>query len=675
MRLHDTRGYYHSNRWFVLDIPLPAGARLVPGSINHAQHEILGDSIRIHFANACPSVSYDLIGYVPGKFRILPAVIREIGNPAFMAVGPTPELTVLAAGEKSLDEYIMNISERFALGQCYFNDGDDATALEYLSAVFKENAKFNESELARMLLWIYTKPKFYDAQKIVEMFEILRERYPTLEIPFDRILVVGKAYKDIGEHERAWLVYRAVISASFTNDAGISAVLEDEGRFLGSIGFQERVWREYPDTAEVVSSYFALSQLIYQKAPKAHELPKEDNVQPEKITMLKRTADLLLSFLAFYPADPLADDAAFSLCNCMLDMKNYPLVVSLSQEFAKQHSTSELAPGFQYMTALGLFWQNQNVEALAAARIVADGESKDRDFARYILGQIYHAESKPAEAIDWYGKVKTIYPDASEAITYFEKKSIGIEEVTVVKPGANVSLNLKYRNIKEAFVQVYRVDLMKLYLQQKNLSAITSVQLAGIKPESEQTISLGNGKDYVEKERAIPLALKDEAAYLVICRGDDLFTSGMVLITPLKIEVQEDTTSGRVRANVLDTAKGGYRPEVHVKAIGSADSEFRSGETDLRGLFIADNLRGKATVIAREGNSRYAFFRGSAWLGAPENAPAPAAQPTQMKGGQQIDYQGNLLDQNSTIQKFNNDNYNQQRRQAPNKGVKVEKAY
>ena len=69
----------------------------------------------------------------------------------------------------------------------------------------------------------------------------------------------------------------------------------------------------------------------------------------------------------------------------------------------------------------------------------------------------------------------------------------------------------------------------------------------------------------------------------------------------MPIEAQEDAVSGRVRANVLDTAKGEYRPEVHVKAIGSADSEFRSGETDLRGLFIADNLRGKATVIAREG--------------------------------------------------------------------------
>ncbi len=678
VRISDSRGYWDPNRWFVLDISLPAGTRLVADSISVSDSlrpEVRENLIRVYFTNRCPSVSYDLTGYVPGKFRILPPVIREIGNPEFMAVGPTPEITVLATGEKSPDPYVMNKSERFALGQCHFNDGDHVKALEYLAAVFKEDPKYNESELARMLLWIYTKPEFYDARKIVEMFEILRERYPSLEIPFDRILVVGKAYQNIGENERAWLVYRAVVSASFTNDAGISAVLEDEGRFLGSIDFQERVWREYPDTAEVTSAYFALSQLLYQKAPDAHKLPKEDKVQPEKIAMLKRTADLLASFLALYPTDPLADDAGFSLCNAMLDLKNYPLVVRLSNEFAKIHPDSDFTAGFQYMTALGLFWQNQYGEALAAARVVADGESKDRDFARYILGQIYHAESKPADAIDWYEKVKTLYPDAAEAIAYFEKKSIGMEEVNVFKPGAPVSLNLKYRNIKEAFVQVYRVDLMKLYLQQKNLSAITSVQLAGIKPESEQTISLGDGKDYVEKEHAISLALKDEAAYLVICRGDDLFASSMVLITPLKIEVQEDKVSGRVRANVLDTAKGGYRPEVHVKAIGSADSEFRSGETDLRGLFVAENLRGKATVIAREGTSRYAFFRGSDWLGAPENAPTSQPQiPTQGDNGA-VDYKGNLFQQNGTIQKLNNDNWNQQRRQAPNKGVKIEKAY
>jgi uncharacterized protein YfaS (alpha-2-macroglobulin family)/TolA-binding protein len=678
-RMHviiDTTGESSQNRWYAIDVPLPAGTRLVDGSLNNdLRAEIHNGFFRTYFKDYCPIIRYELTGYVPGKFRTLPIVIHEIGNPAFMSVCLTSEVTVLATGEKSPDPYVMNIGERFTLGQLHFNDGEHAKALEYLSAVFKENARYNESELARMLLWIYTMPKFYDARKIVEMFEILRERYPTLEIPFDKILVCGKSYRDIGENERAWLVYRAVISASFTNDAGISVVLEDEGRFLGSIDFQERIWREYPDTAEVTSAYFVFSQLLYEKAPLAHELPKEDGVQPEKVAMLKRTADLLGSFLALYPTDPLADDAGFSLCNAMLDLKNYPLVVRLSNEFAKIHPKSTFAPGFQYMTALGLFWQNQYGEALAAARVVADGDSKDRDFARYILGQIYHAESKPADAIEWYEKVKTLYPDAAEAIAYFEKKSISMDEVTVVKPGKPVSLNLKYRNIKEAFVQVYRVDLMKLYLQQKNLSAITSVQLAGIKPESEQTIVLGDGKDYVEKERAIPLALKDEAAYLIICRGDDLFASSMVLITPLKIEVQEDAVSGRVRANVLDTVKGGYRPEVHVKAIGSADSEFRSGETDQRGLFIADNVRGKATVIAREGDSKYAFFRGSDWLGAPENAPDLPVQQELQQGKGAVDYKGNLYFQNTEIQLQNNTNWNEQRRQAPQKGIKIEKAY
>ena len=682
-RLHvvvrPSHAWNQDGRRYALEIALPPGARLDASSFGGDMERMTGrevtdSTVTFFFNRRQNQVSFDLTGYVPGRFRMLPPVVRELGNPATMSIGQVTELTVLAAGEKSPDPYQMRDDEHYALGKCYFDDGDLATALEHLAVVRKNNPKYNESDLARMLLWIHTSPQFYDAHKIVDLFEVLRERYPQLEIPYDKILVVGKAYTDIGEFERSWLVYRAAIAASFNNDSAISAVLEDEGRFLGSIDFQERIWREYPDTADVLASYFALSQLLYQKAPKAHELPKEDKVQPEKTAMLKRTADLLFSFLAMYPKDPLADDAGFSLANCLLTLKNHPLVVALGNEFAKKFPDSPLAPGFQYMTALGWFWQNEYAEALAAAKVVADGDSKDRDFARYILGQIYHAESKPKDAIEWYDKVRDIYPDAAEAIAYFEKKSIALDEITVVKPGEPVELTLKYRNIKEVSLQVYRVDLMKLYLQQKNLSAITRVQLAGIRPELEQTTALGDGRDYVEKERKLSLKWKNEAAYLIICRGDDLFTSGMVLITPLKIEVQEDAVSGRVRANVLDTVKGGYRPEVHVKAIGSADSEFRSGETDLRGLFIADKIHGKATVIAREGESRYAFFRGNTWLGAPPNAPnappAPRASPAQ-----QLDYQDNLNFENDKIQQFNNGRFNEQRRQAPNKGVQMKRAF
>ncbi|MEI6675820.1 MAG: MG2 domain-containing protein, partial [Verrucomicrobiota bacterium] len=468
-RLHvvvkSSRAWNQFGRRYALEIALPPGARLDANSFggDMAQmtgREVTDSTVTFFFNRRQNQVSFDLTGYVPGKFRMLPPVVRELGNPDSMSIGQVTELTVLAAGEKSPDPYQMRDDEHYALGKCYFDDGDLAMALEHLVIVRKNNPKHNESDLARMLLWIHTSPQFYDAGKIVELFEVLRERYPLLQIPYDKILVVGKAYTDIGEFERSWLVYRAAIAASFNNDSAISAVLEDEGRFLGSIDFQERIWREYPDTADVLASYFALSQLLYQKAPKAHELPKEDKVQPEKIAMLKRTADLLVSFLAMYPKDPLADAAGFSLANCLLALKNYPLVVSLGNEFAKKFPDSPLAPGFQYMTALGLFWQNEYAEALAAAKVVADGDSKDRDFARYILGQIYHAESKPRDALEWYAKVKDIYPDAAEAITYFEKKSIAIDEVTVVKPGEPVELTLKYRNIKEVSLQVYRVDLM-----------------------------------------------------------------------------------------------------------------------------------------------------------------------------------------------------------------------
>ena len=43
--------------------------------------------------------------------------------------------------------------------------------------------------------------------------------------------------------------------------------------------------------------------------------------------------------------------------------------------------------------------------------------------------------------------------------------------------------------------------------------------------------------------------------------------------------------------------------------IGSRNEDFVSGETDLRGVFVADGIRGAATVIAQAGPARYAFYR------------------------------------------------------------------
>jgi hypothetical protein len=92
-------------------------------------------------------------------------------------------------------------------------------------------------------------------------------------------------------------------------------------------------------------------------------------------------------------------------------------------------------------------------------------------------------------------------------------------------------------------------------------------------------------------------------------------------VSPLELTVQEDSTSGRVRVTAKDAIAERYLGKVLIKVIGSENTDFQSGDTDLRGIFKADAIRGTSTVIARAEKSRYAFFRGTTHLG-PAAAPA-----------------------------------------------------
>jgi len=691
----------YSNRYLIVDEYLPAGTMLVDDSISgNYQHYEVGDGMITFYyppGRRLRDYRYQLVSYAPGSYRVMPTVIRDAMRPGQMRIGEQEDsketvLTVLAPGEKSKEEYQINDMELYGLGKAYFDDGKYEDALPLLTKLYERNSEYNQREVARMLLWIHTEEEYFEAKKVIEYFEILRERFPELYIPFEKIIVVGQAYREIKEFERAYLVYKATIDASFVNDSNVSAVLEDEGQFLSSVDFQENLWREYPDSPLVVSSYFAISQAIYSKSSEAEKLTKskrysllpssgelESQEKISKLDMLKETALMLSQFLTLYPNDPLADDASFSMANVLLDLEAFQNVVELCNFAQKRFEKSEYLSSFQYVEALGLFSQRKYDSAIQAAKIVAEGKSKDKDLARYIIGQIYHAQGKPEIAIDWYQKVEEIYPDARESISYFEEKRISLDEVHVVRPNQDAKIKLKYRNVKEAELQIYKVDLMKLYLREKNLSKIRQVQLAGIEPELSKSIILGDGKDYIDKEHEVELALKDENAYLIICRGDDIFTSGLVLITPLELEVQEEPVSGRVRVNVKDVVSETYKEGIHVKVIGSDNKEFISGETDLRGIFIADNIRGKATVIARQDNNLYAFYRGKQWLGAPETVegikqvrPAERGRAEQ-QARYKADYRANIEIMNQAIQGENVKRFNKMRR-GVQKGVQVQEA-
>ena len=665
------------DRHLVIDEYFPAGTTVVDGSVKGDFHHYdLGDGV-IHLyykpGGNVRRYTYQLISYTPGEYRVLPTVIRDAQHPGDMRLGMVASLTVLGPGEKSPDQYHLNDNEAYTLGKAYFDDGRYSDALPMLEKLHADSSYYIKKETMQMLLWIYTTKAHYNARKVVETFELSRERYPELYIPFDKIRAVGTAYRDIGEFERATFVHRSTIESSFVNDANVSATLQDEGKFLRSLGFMEELWREYPDTAITIPAYFALSQALYARKDERIQENRDGKSQTvTKREILARTAKTLYQFLTLYPTNPLADDAGFSLANVLMDVEDFETMVQLCQMSQARYPESHLLSSFQYMEALGFFSLHAHEQAIGAATTVASSESEYRDFARYILGQIYHVQEKPEQAITWYNKVRKIYPDADESIAHFEAQRIALPEVTIKRPNTEVVLTLKYRNIKTAVIQVYRVDLMKLYLKKKNLSQVTQARLMGIEPAVSQTVPLGDGKDYIDKSREITLSLTEEGAYLVICQGDNLFASGLILITPLEIEVQEGTVSGRVRVNVRDAVAGKYQSKVHVKAVGSAAERFISGETDLRGIFIADGLRGTATVIARDAENRYAFHRGTAWLGTPHGKAQPARQDARPR--EAADYRRHLERKNRAIQSTNVTKFDRLRRKARS-GVQVQSTY
>ena len=628
--------------YLVVTEPIPAGASVLEDSIRGKfdRYEISPGAITFYLGNRIRSTTlqYRLHGYIPGQYSVLPTVVRDAYRPDLMAVTPSRDLDVIPAGAKSEDEYRLTPRELFELGQLAYGERrmhDVVKHLESLLSDWKLRADF-EKRATQMLLDAHL--EIGPSHRVVHYFEIVKEKYPELEIPYGQILKIGKAYHEMGEYERCYLIFRATVESSFLTDSQIAGFLQEQHEPLRAVDFMNDLLREYPPETYAASATFDLAQQVYSIAETVAQNQQFRDKNVTRIDLIRQAGAMLTTFLTAYPNDPSADQAAFSYANALLDLERYEAAIEACKRFVRRYPKSRDIDGFWYTIGYCHFAQGQHREALEVCRKVVEMQRRDpksgrmlpssnRERAIYILGQIYHSLGEAANAISEYTRVSSKFADAKEAIEYFTRKAISIPEVTQIPPDKPTKVELEFRNIANCMVQVYRIDLMKFGLLKRNLSDITSINLAGIRPLHEEKLELGDGKDYQDRSQEVDLPLAKEGAYLVVCRGDGLHTSGLVLISSLRVDIQEDPQSGRVRATVRDEASD-YLAGVHVKVIGSCNEAFVSGDTDLRGVFVADGIHGETTAIAQLDRDRYAFFRGKTYLGVPENNAAnePASQ-------------------------------------------------
>lgn len=703
------------NDFLVVEEYLPAGTSLVEGSVQSSAlyHQEDDGKLVFFFApGQYPgTIRYELYGVIPGEYRALPTKICSAYDPGKLHLGPAGGLKVLSPGEAPNDPYRPTPDELLARGKALHELGrlpEAGAALEALSEGWTLNDEVAK-EVARLLLDVYVKD--YDPRKVVRSFEVLKEKAPELEIPFDKIKIVGKAYRDIGEFERSYLVWRAVAEASYLEDVKVGEVLRQQGKTLEGIALLVGLWRESPGTASIESDFFGVSQLLANLATQAIDNPQVRRELAEagvtRSQLLLQSIRLAETFLALSPKNPIADEASLSLVGGYLELEDYQGVVRLAQRYAKLFPKSKFLDSFQYSEALGRFHLGEYDRAVEVAEAIskavykdesgADTPSPNKWQAIYILGQIFDARRQPAKAVEYYDQVADRFTDAAMAAQWLKRKALELPEVSVIRPSAipavgfravdaeppkgekeKSGVDLKFRNLAAVDVKVYPVDLMRLYLTRRNLDGIAGIDLAGITPLHQGEEKLGDGNDFEDKDRRLNLPLEKEGAYLVMTRGENLYASGIVLVSPIEMLVQEEAGAGRVRVTVRDARTKAPLPKVQVKVIGTNNPAFFNGETDLRGVYVAEGVLGTVTAVARRDQAQYAFHRGTTFVGqpaAPAGAPspeAPAQAPQPAEPNQSLE--GN-------IKSLNIDNQNrqmqrlQERFNREERGVKVQEAY
>ncbi len=372
--------------FLVIEEHLPAGATLIDGSLQTSavSHTLADGVLTLYFSpDQWPGrTSYEVFGYLPGQYRALPSSIRSAYEPGRAHLGPVGDLRVLGAGESATDPYKPTPDELYARGKALFDAGKRGAAAPYLEQLVSGYTTRDDvaRDAARMLLLASIED--YNARKVVQYFEVVKEKAPELVITFDDLLVIGRAYRDINEYERAYLVVarrrRGELSGRREDRRGTPTARQDARRH-----------RVLARSVAGISRYGVNSERLLRPFPTARAQAGQAITNPAfrreladagvtRSELLLQAIRLDQTFLALAPKNPMADEASLALVSDFLELEDYASVVKLSGRFAKLYPKSSFLDSFQFSEALGEFHLAHYDRAVAVAETIAKARLQRR---------------------------------------------------------------------------------------------------------------------------------------------------------------------------------------------------------------------------------------------------------------------------------------------------------
>ena len=168
---------------------------------------------------------------------------------------------------------------------------------------------------------------------------------------------IGKAYRDINEYERAMIVWRGLIEASYLEDARVGELLRQRGKTLEAMAYLIDLWRSYPNTASIESDFFGLSAdpgrgRRRRRSPTRTSAASWPTAGVTRSELLLQTIRMIQVFLSQSPTNPMADEASLAWWARSWNWRITRRVVKLAGRFAKLYPKSTYLDSFQYSEAL-----------------------------------------------------------------------------------------------------------------------------------------------------------------------------------------------------------------------------------------------------------------------------------------------------------------------------------
>lgn len=556
--------------------------------------------------------SYLARAVTPGDFKALPAEAYGMYEPEVQGRSASNAMAVrtgaVAPREPTPDEV-------FAQALDLLEKRKTAEARALLSKLFamKIQERVREELLAALL-----KCELATADGgAVKTFEELRDKNPRLaaELAQDpkNGLALARAFAAIGDHERAMNFLRALVAAQFRLDAEVADVYRGLGRELPAQDYLGNLVRRYPDVDYAIDGWYQTARRYYDLDRPATSTKPIPGGTPHTKKMWDEAYAALKDFVAYHPDSNWCDKAQYFAVLAIYNLEQYPLAALEAEKIPRRYPKSDFVDHAFFYSTLAKYEEKKYDEALASGeRLLAwrkkapNGDLYESEFVpqvRHMFAKIYHLKGDIRKAVEYYRQVANNFEDARDALDFFTAKEVHVDEVIAAPPG-KVQAKVRWRNLEKLTLRFYPVDLLLLFMKEKDLRQVAQVDLTGVAPRKQLETKL-SGKPYEWNETGVALPVEEKGAYLVVAKADEIDVSALLILTDLDVKVQRIGDKVRVYAA---TRKDGKPAGDAYVTVSDGQRILGRGRTDARGVFEARGANGAVSVVAeKEGN--YALYR------------------------------------------------------------------